>query len=116
MASMTDMIFLLLIFFMVTSTLVSPNAIKVSLPKSGSQATTGKTLTVSINADLKFFIEGREINPASLENELQLALRGKTEPVIKLEADKSVAIEHMVRVMNTANKMQAKVVLATEAE
>jgi biopolymer transport protein ExbD len=118
MASMTDLVFLLLIFFMITSTLVSPNAIKVSLPKANSQVTTKTSIGISITSDLRFFIDGKESSQAALENDIIGALQNQstTDKVVSLNCDKAVAVEHLVNVMRICNNQQAKVVLATQPE
>ncbi|MFN9518160.1 MAG: ExbD/TolR family protein [Bacteroidota bacterium] len=118
MASMTDLVFLLLIFFMITSTLVSPNAIKVSLPTANSQVTTKTTLSVSVTPELKYFVDGTEVTKEMLESSVNSALvkLAAQDPVISLNIDKTVAVEHLVYVMQTCNKLNAKVVLATQPE
>lgn len=118
MASMTDLVFLLLIFFMITSTLVSPNAIKVSLPQANSQVTTKTTLTVSVTSDLHFFINGTEIAQAQLETSLTNALLAlnATDAVVAVNCDKAVPVEYLVNVMRICNNQKAKVVLATQPE
>ncbi|MFN7312934.1 MAG: ExbD/TolR family protein [Bacteroidota bacterium] len=118
LASMTDLVFLLLIFFMITSTLVSPNAIKVDLPTAGNQVTTPKTVSVTITADLQWYVNGGATSPSRLEADLASAIQqnGSADPVVSINADKTVAIEHMVHVMKICNNLKAKVVLATQAE
>lgn len=118
MASMTDIIFLLLIFFMITSTMVSPNAIKVLLPQ-GKQQTSAKPLTrVIIDKDLNYYAGfGNEAEmPLSLE-ELPEFLKecAQREPdmYVALYADESVPYREIVRVLNVANENQYKMVLAT---
>ena len=103
MASMTDVIFLLLIFFMITSTVVSPNAIKVLLPQ-GKQQTSAKPLTrVVIDKDLNFY--------AAFGNEKEKPL--SLEMYVALYADESVPYREIVRVLNIANENHFKMVLAT---
>lgn len=118
MASMTDLVFLLLIFFMITSTLVSPNAIKVSLPKANSQVTTKTTLSISVTPELKYYVDGSEVTKETLEPSVSSALMklAAQDPVVSVNIDKSVAVEHLVYVMQTCNKLNAKVVLATQPE
>jgi biopolymer transport protein ExbD len=118
MASMTDLVFLLLIFFMITSTLVSPNAIKVTLPKANSQVTTKTNLSVSVTNDLKFYVDGTESTKELLAYNIESALKTSTpeESVVSLSIDKTVAVEHLVFVMQICNNLKAKVVLATQPE
>lgn len=118
MASMTDLVFLLLIFFMITSTLVSPNAIKVTLPKANSQVTTKTNLSVSVTTDLKFYVDGTETSRELLTSAIERALKTSSneETVVSLSIDKAVAVEHLVYVMQICNNLKAKVVLATQPE
>lgn len=119
LASMTDLVFLLLIFFMITSTLVSPNAIKVSLPKATNQIpTANKAVQVTVKEDLTYYVNTTPTTPEMLENDLnaQLSATASTEPVVSVNCDKSVPVEHLVNVMKVCNKLKAKTVLATQAE
>ena len=120
MSGMTDIVFLLLIFFMLTSTLIAPNALKLLLPQSNNQTAAKKHITVSITPDLQYhmIVDGR-IQPVSfsqLEPMLEKELRYRVEPTISLHADKSVPIEHVVKVMNIARRHKYKVILATAPE
>ena len=113
MSSMTDIVFLLLIFFMLTSTLVSPNALKLLLPNSKARTLEKQTLSVSITPEIQFYIEDRQIPLEKLEQELKLELAGQQEPAIVLHTDKTVAIEHAVQIMDIAYRNKYKIVLAT---
>ena len=114
MSSMTDIVFLLLIFFMLTSTLVSPNALKLLLPNSKSKTLEKQTISVSINKDLDFYINEHPVIESNLENELKQVLSQQQEPAIILHADKTVDIEHVVKVMDIAYRNKYKIVLATK--
>jgi biopolymer transport protein ExbD len=114
MSSMTDIVFLLLIFFMLTSTLVSPNALKLLLPNSKAKTLEKQTISVSINKDLDFYINENQIIVSNLENELKQVLSQQQEPAIILHADKTVDIEHVVKVMDIAYRNKYKIVLATK--
>jgi biopolymer transport protein ExbD len=116
MASMSDLVFLLLIFFMITSTMIAPNAIKLLLPQSNSQVQAKAVTTISIRGDLQYFIETTPINYEQLELLLQAKMKGNSEPVISLHADKSVPVEQIVKVMNIAQRNKYKLILATTAE
>jgi len=116
MSSMTDIVFLLLIFFMLTSTLVSPNALKLLLPNSKSKTLEKQTVSVSITKDIDFFINENQITEEQLEKQLILILEESNEPGIILHADKSVDIEHVVKVMDIAYRNKYKIVLATKAK
>lgn len=114
MSSMTDIVFLLLIFFMLTSTLVSPNALKLLLPNSKSKTLEKQSISVSINKDLDFYINENEVIESNLENELKQVLSKQQEPAIILHSDKTVDIEHVVKVMDIAYRNKYKIVLATK--
>ena len=113
MSSMTDIVFLLLIFFMLTSTLVSPNALKLLLPNSKARTLEKQTVSVSITPEIDYYIGEKEIPFEQLEDELKLELAGQVEPAIVLHADKTVDIEYAVKVMDIAYRNKYKVVLAT---
>jgi biopolymer transport protein ExbD len=115
-AGMTDIIFLLLLFFMLTSTLISPNAVKLLLPRSNSQTTSKPVTTVSISKDLLFYVEQLPVNFASMEDILRKKVGSSTDPVIAIHADRSVPIEYIVDVMNIARRNNYKVILATSPE
>ena len=113
MSSMTDIVFLLLIFFMLTSTLVSPNALKLLLPSSKARTLEKQTVSVSITKDIAFFINENKVQEANIERELKLLLDNIEEAAIILHTDKTVDIEHVVKVMDIAYRNKYKIVLAT---
>jgi len=118
MASMSDMVFLLLIFFMVTSTLVAPNALKLLLPSSNSQTEANAVTTVSIkdNNDGTYSYAVETIileNITDIEYMLRDRLAGKEDPYVSLHVDKSVPMEEVVKVMNIAKDNNYKLILAT---
>ncbi len=113
MSSMTDIVFLLLIFFMLTSTLVSPNALKLLLPNSKARTLEKQTVSVSITAEIEYYIEDQKVPVQDLENQLIQLLSNEVEPAIVLHADKTVDIEFVVKVMDIAYRNKYKVVLAT---
>ena len=100
MSSMTDIVFLLLIFFMLTSTLVSPNALKLLLPNSKARTLEKQTVSVSITAEIEYYIEDQKVPIEDLENQLIQLLSNEVEPAIVLHADKTVDIEFAVKVMD----------------
>ena len=105
---------MLLIFFMLTSTLVSPNALKLLLPNSKSKTLEKQTVSVSINKELEFYINENKTLEINLENELKSMLANEIDPAIILHADKTVAIEFVVKVMDIAYRNKYKIVLATK--
>ena len=120
MASMSDLVFLLLIFFMLTSTLVAPNAIKLLLPGSNSKTMSKQTVTVYINELQNYYVEEILVSEEILENELNQKLNGQTEATVVLRADKSVPVQHIVNVIDAVNEINRKsgskhkVILATQ--
>ena len=113
MSSMTDIVFLLLIFFMLTSTLVSPNALKLLLPNSKSKTLEKQTISVSITPEIEYYIEDQKFAFEAVENELITRLSQEIDPAIVLHADKSFDIEYAVKIMDIAYRNKFKVVLAT---
>lgn len=120
MASMTDIVFLLLLFFMITSTMVAPNALKLLLPQSDNQTIAKAITTISITADLKYYINEdgnlRRVAFSELEPFLQKVIKTNDETYLSLHTDKSVPIEQVVNVMNIAKRNGIKMILATAAE
>ncbi|MFP4448760.1 MAG: ExbD/TolR family protein [Bacteroidales bacterium] len=118
MSGMTDIIFLLLIFFMVTSTLINPNALKLLLPQSSSQTSASPVASVSITRDLNYYIGDTQVKFSEIETVLKERFEQQNieEPTISLNADKRVPVEEIVKVMNIANKNKWKLILATSAE
>lgn len=123
MSSMTDIVFLLLIFFLVTSTLVNPNALKLLLPKSSNQVAAKPTLSVSIKHYRKtntfsYHINGAEkpVLFSGLEEAIQEELIDQEDPTFSIYADRTVPIEKVVDLMNIAKRNKYKVILATSPE
>ena len=114
MASMTDIVFLLLIFFMLASTLVTTNAIDILLPKASGKTENKKSIAVSIKEDLTYYIDQRRVGESVLESELLAALASEEKPTIVLRAEKSVPVENVVKVMDIANRNKFKVILAVK--
>jgi len=120
MASMSDMVFLLLIFFMLTSTLVAPNAIKLLLPSSKSKTMSKQTVTVYINKARNIYVDERKVDPAKLENVLYSLIRNETEASVVLRADKTASVQDIVVVIDAVNGInnkygtKHKVILATK--
>lgn len=116
MSGMTDIVFLLLIFFMLTSTLIVDNALKLSLPQSTNQVSEKPVITVSITKDLEFYVEKTKVSVNELESVLKNKLDFRIEPTISLYADRSVPLEQVVKVMNIAKNNKYKLILATTPE
>lgn len=112
MSSMTDIVFLLLIFFMLTSTMVTTNALDLVLPKAKGKTDSNKNISVSINKDLEFFIDKNKVQEADLEAQLLALFSNKEDKALILRAEEGVPIEKAVNVLDIANRNQIKVVLA----
>jgi len=110
MSSMTDIVFLLLVFFMLTSN--SPNALDLLLPKAKGKSTNTQNVSVSIDKNLQYFVNNEKINGEYIEIELRKALEGQEKPTIILRAEENVAIKEAVNVMDIANRNNYKVILA----
>jgi biopolymer transport protein ExbD len=119
MASMSDLVFLLLIFFMITSTLVAPNAVKLLLPSSNSKTMSKQTVTVYINDRFEFFVGEMKTNELDLENRIAASIQSENEATIVLRSDKSVPVQYIVNVIDAVNEINNKsdkkhrVILAT---
>ena len=122
MSSMTDLVFLLLIFFLITSTLVNPNALKLLLPKSTGQVSAKATVSVSItdwqDGNYSYHINGSEnaVQFNEVEDELVELLQSEEDPTFSIYADESVPVKEVVAVMNIAKRNHYKVILATRPE
>jgi biopolymer transport protein ExbD len=112
MSSMTDIIFLLLIFFMLTSTFITPSGLPVNLPSSKSSNIVMQRVSVTITPDKRYYINDQRVTHDLLEIELARALQGK-EGVVVLHIDKSVPVEYLVDVASIATALKAKVSIAT---
>ena len=110
MSSMTDIVFLLLIFFLLTSN--SPNALDLILPKAKGKTTNTQQVSVSIDADLRYFLNEKLVEKSQLEAVLIQELSAQDAPTIILRAAESIAIKEAVFVMDVANRNQFKVSLA----
>ena len=122
MSSMTDLVFLLLIFFLVTSTLVNPNALKLLLPKSTGQVSAKPTVSVSIKdwggETYTYHLNGDEtpVQFSDLEDGLVGLLQEEEDPTFSIYSDESVPIKEVVSIMNIAKRNHYKVILATQPE
>jgi len=119
MASMSDLVFLLLIFFMITSTLISPNAIKLLLPSSSSKTMAKQNVTVYINDQFDYYLDKRRVEAENLQQVLSAELTAHTDGTVVLRSDKSVPVQYVVSVIDAINGINKqsgqkhKVILAT---
>lgn len=110
MASMTDIVFLLLIFFMLTAN--SPNALDLLLPKAKGKSTNTQQVAVSVKKDLTYYVDGKQLAPELIEETLVGKLSDQEKPTVLLRVEESVPIEHAVMIMDVANRHKYKVILA----
>jgi len=114
-SAMNDIMFFLLLFFLIASTVTNPNVIKLSLPKSsGGKSISKKTISVSVTKELKYFVDKKEVKEDQLTDVLAGYKKFTTELTIILYVDKTVAIQNVVMVMDVAQRLNMKVILATE--
>ncbi len=113
MASMTDLIFLLLVFFMLTSSFVTPSGLPVNLPSSIASTIEVQKVSVTVTKDLQYFVNDKKVTKNTLESELKRNLSGQS-GVVVLHIDKSVPTEELVYVAGIATSLKAKVTIATK--
>lgn len=109
---MTDIVFLLLIFFMLTSPAITPEALDLILPKAKGKTTSVQNVSVSITKDLQVYVNDERVSNSALEQRLRTELAGVENPTIILRAEEGVPIEDAVNVMDIANRNRYKIVLA----
>ena len=118
-SSMSDLVFLLLIFFMLTSTLVAPNAIKLLLPSSSSKTMAKQTVTVYINERFQYFVDETPVTDDELASVISDRIGGQADATVVLRSDKTVPVQYVVNVIdavndiNNATQQNHKVILAT---
>lgn len=112
---LNDILFILLLFFLIVSTLANPNVIKLSQPKSKSDTRSKQTVVVSIDAGQRYFVGTTQVSLTELKSRLQPFLAKETEqPSIVINADKSVPVDDVVAVMRIARELGARTVLAVD--
>ncbi|UZO82373.1 biopolymer transporter ExbD [Aquimarina sp. ERC-38] len=116
MSSMTDIVFLLLVFFLLTSPTITPEALDLILPKANGKSSNVQNISVSITNKLQYYVDNERISQSRLESTLKSKLVGQNEPTIILRAEEGVPIEKAVSVMDIANRNKYKVILAVKPE
>ncbi|MCP4441898.1 MAG: biopolymer transporter ExbD [Aureispira sp.] len=126
MSSLTDIIFLLLIFFMLTSSLTSPNAKNLDRPQSNSKTPSPQNIALSITAERKFFIESEEVSRGMLEERLLVRIREEraknkqkgiaTEVTVVLNVEAKETTGTIVEMMKVSNKLGVRLILATDPQ
>lgn len=114
MASMNDIMFFLMLFFLIISTMANPNVIKLMLPKANSSEQLAKQpVTLSVTLDKRYYINTTEIPLEGLENALSSALENNPDPTVVLRVAESLTIQDLVDVMSLGAKLKLKMVLST---
>jgi biopolymer transport protein ExbD len=114
-ASLNDIMFFLLLFFLITSTLATPNVLKLLLPASKSSSQSIKhPITILVTADLQYAINNTPVASDQLEAALMEATKGQPDPTALLKVDKSVQVQNLVDVLDIGNRLKIKMVLATK--
>jgi biopolymer transport protein ExbD len=116
MSSMTDIVFLLLIFFMLTSTLVTVSAIDVLLPKAGGKTENSKSVAVTITNNSLFYIDKTQVNSSRLESEILRSVGTDKKKTIVIRGDKDVPYKNVMKVIDIANKNKLKMILAVKGK
>ena len=112
MSSMTDIVFLLLVFFLLTSPAITPDALDLILPKAKGKTSNKQNLSVSITKDLDYYVNKERVTEDSIEGFITSQLVGVEDPTIILRAEEGVPIENAVKIMDIANRNKYKIVLA----
>lgn len=116
MSSMTDIVFLLLIFFMLTSTLVTVSAIDVLLPKAGGKTENSKSVAVTITDKSQFYIDKTKVNFKNLESAILNSVGADKKKTIIIRGDQNVAYKNVMKVIDIANKNKLKMILAVKGK
>lgn len=114
MSSMTDIVFLLLIFFMLTSTLVTVSAIDILLPKAGGKTENNTSVAVTITSKSIFYIDKTRVSASNLENELLRRVGPDKKKTIVIRGDQNVPYKQVMKVIDIANKNKLKMILAVK--
>ncbi len=116
MSSMTDIVFLLLIFFMLTSTLVTVSAIDVLLPKAGGKTENSSSIAVSITNKSLFYIDKTKVSATNLESEILKKIGTDKQKTIIIRGDKEVPYRNIMKVIDIANRNKLKMILAVKGK
>jgi len=116
-SALNDIMFFLMLFFLLASAVANPNVVKLFLPRSSSgQSIPQKTINVSITKNLEYFVEKKPVALADLYKSIEVYQRTAPDLTIILYADRTIAIENVVELTDIANKLKVKLVLATETK
>jgi len=113
--SLSDIMFFLMLFFLIASTMANPNVVKLMLPSAKSnQAVIKKPISVSIKKDLTYYIDTKPVSVDQLENALLEKTKGVADPAVVIRVDKDVPVQYLVDILDIGNKLKIKMVLATQ--
>jgi biopolymer transport protein ExbD len=113
-ASLSDIMFFLLLFFLITSTLATPNVLKLLLPSAKSSSQSIKhPITISVTPDLQYAVNNTPVAPDQLELMLKSLITNQTDPTALLKVDKTVQVQNLVDLLDIGNRLRIKMVLAT---
>ena len=113
-SSLNDIMFFLLLFFLITSTLATPNVLKLLLPNSKASTQSIKhPITISVTSDLQYAVNNTPVSPELIEETLKAIIRDQTDPTALLKVDKSVEVQNLVDLLDIGNSLKIKMVLAT---
>lgn len=114
-SSFNDIMFFLMLFFLIMSTMISPGVIKVTLPNAKTNQTVRKTeVAVSITKDLKYYVNQKEVPFENLEMEIVAVIKDLKDPIVVLRCDNTLEIQKLVDVMEIGNRLKVKMILATK--
>ncbi|MDP4208504.1 MAG: biopolymer transporter ExbD [Bacteroidota bacterium] len=115
-SSFSDIMFFLMLFFLIISTMINPSVIKLTLPKAQHNQTVRKTeISVSITKDLKYYVNNKEVTLETLKDALSLEITKVKEPTIVIRCDNSIPVQDLIDVMQIGNELKIKMILATKS-
>ncbi|MFO0485715.1 MAG: ExbD/TolR family protein, partial [Sphingobacteriia bacterium] len=111
--ALTDIMFFLLLFFLIASTITNPSVIKLMLPQAESSNVISKRMVnVAVTRDLRYYVDSKEVPLADLQDEIAAATANLKEPTVNLQIDRDVPVQNMVEIMDVVKKLKLKLVLA----
>lgn len=114
-SSMSDIMFFLMLFFLIVSTLVNPSVIKLLLPKASSVQTMSKQqFTIDVSKDKEIYLNNKPIAFENLENQLRILISGVAEATVVLRVDNSLTVQDLVDILEIGNKLKVRMVMAAK--
>jgi len=114
MSSLADIIFLLLIFFLITSKMVTPSAVPIKRPKTSMKTSVTPVAHITVTDQLRYYVDNQAVTFGTLEGVLRNKIAGEDDPVVILDMDKSLSIERLVELYDLANNLQVQLVLSAD--